>query len=193
MRYLLVAAGLFLGGAAAAAPPLIEAFSLPDAAGKKHTAREWKGKKGVALIFLGTECPVSNFYAPEYGRLARAFAERGVLFYGIHPDPELTADAAAKHAAEYRIPFPVLLDPTQAVTRQAGVPVVPYAVVLSPGGQVLYRGRIDDRYTPEGVRREVPTTRDLENALQAVAEGKAAPVAQTKAFGCPLPEPAKPK
>jgi peroxiredoxin len=193
MKYAVMTAGLLLAGTASAALPAVKDFSLPDAAGKKHTAREWKGKKAVVLIFLGTECPVSNFYAPEYGRLARAFAERGVLFYGIHPDPDVTAEVAAKHAAEYRIPFPVLLDPTQAVTRRAGVPVVPFSVVLSPGGEVLYRGRIDDRYTPEGVRREVPTTRDLENALRALAEGKAVPVAQTKAFGCPLPEPAKPK
>jgi peroxiredoxin len=193
MNHWIAIAGLFLAGTAAAAPPAVKDFSLPDAAGKKHTAEEWKGKKAVVLLFLGTECPVSNFYAPEYARLARAFADKGVLFYGVHPDPDVKAGDAAKHAAEYRIPFPVLLDPTQAATRQAGVAVVPSAVVLSPRGEILYRGRIDDRYTPEGVRREVPTTRDLENALRAVAEAKAVPVAETKAFGCPLPEPAKPK
>jgi hypothetical protein len=70
---------------------------------------------------------------------------------------------------------------------------VPSAVVLSAAGEVLYRGRVDDRYTPEGVRREVPTTRDLENALRALTDGKPVPVPETKPFGCPLPEPAKPK
>ncbi len=190
MRYVLATAGLFLVGAA---PPAVKEFSLPDAAGKRHTAEEWKGKTAVVLLFLGTECPVSNFYAPEYGRLARAFADKGVLFYGVHHDPDVTAAEAGKHAADYRIPFPVLLDPTQEVTRQAGVRVVPSAVVLSPGGAVLYRGRVDDRYTPEGVRREVPTTHELADALRALTEGKAVPVAETKAFGCPLPEPAKSK
>jgi peroxiredoxin len=193
MRYLLAAAGLVLTGAAAAAPPVVKDFALADAGGKKHTAEEWKGKTAVVLLFLGTECPVSNFYAPEYARLAKAYADKGVLFYGVHPDPDVTAAAAGKHAADYRIPFPVLLDPTQVVTRQTGVQVVPSAVVLSPAGAVLYRGRVDDRYTPEGVRREVPTTHDLDNALRALAEGKAVPVAETKAFGCPLPEPAKSK
>jgi peroxiredoxin len=193
MKYVLLTAGLFLVGTVTAAGPAVKDFTLPDAAGRKHTADEWKGKTAVVLFFLGTECPVSNFYAPEYARLAKAFAGKGVLFYGVHPDPDVTAAAAAGHAAEYRIPFPVLLDPTQAVTRQTGVQVVPSAVVLSPGGEVLYRGRVDDHYTPEGVRREVPTTRDLEDALRAVAQGKAVPVARTKAFGCPLPEPAQPK
>jgi hypothetical protein len=71
--------------------------------------------------------------------------------------------------------------------------VVPEAVVLSPQGRILYRGRIDDRYTADGIRREVPTSRDLEAALTAVVAGKQPPVARTKAFGCPLPEPAKPR
>jgi peroxiredoxin len=195
MRYLLAACGALLLGAVLAAekPSAVKDFSLADVAGKKHTREEWKGKKAVVLFFLGTECPVSNFYAPEYARLARAFADKGVICYGVHPDPDVTAQDAARHAADYRLSFPVLLDPTQAVTRQAGVQVVPSAVVLSPAGMVLYRGRIDDRYTADGVRREVPTRRDLELALQAVTAGKAVAVAETKAFGCPLPEPVKPK
>ncbi len=158
---------------------------------RKDLAADWKGQKAVVLIFLGTDCPVSNFYAPEHARLAKVFAEKGVVFYGIHADPDVTAAAAARHAADYRLPFPVLLDPAQAVTRQTGVRVVPSAVVLSPDGQVLYRGRVDDRYNAAGVRREVPTTHELEDALKAVLAGKAPPVAETKAFGCPLPEPAK--
>jgi peroxiredoxin len=171
----------------------VKDFSLSDTKGQKHTAAEWKGNKAVVLIFLGTECPVSNGYAPEYVRLAKRFGERGVRFYGIHADPDVSAEAAAKHAAEYDLTFPILLDPTHAVARQAGVKVVPEVVVLAPTGQVHYRGRIDDRYTPEGTRREEPRTRDLENALAAVVEGKAPPVAQTRAFGCPLPPPASPK
>ena len=194
MKYFLVAWGLMLPlNGLAAEPAKIKEFSLTDAAGKKHGMDEWQGKKAVVLFFLGVECPVSNFYAPEYARVAKTFADKGVAFYGIHPDPDVTAALAAKHAAEYRLPFPILLDPTQAVTRQAGVAVVPCAVVLSPDGVVRYRGRMDDRYSADGVRREKPTRRDLEKALEAVLAGKALAVVETKAFGCPLPQPVKPK
>ena len=65
------------------------------------------------------------------------------------------------------------------------------SVVLAPSGRVLYRGRIDDLYTLDGKRRDAPTTRDLEEAIKAVLAGKPPPVARTKAFGCPLPPPAK--
>jgi peroxiredoxin len=176
---------------AGADKPTIKDFALPDAEGRQHTAAEWKGQKAVVLLFLGTECPVSNGYAPVFTRLEKAFAPRGVRFYGVHADPDVTAETAAKHAAEYGLRFPVLLDPAQRVVRQAGVAIMPTAVVVSPAGQVLYRGRIDDRYSPEGKRREEPTSHDLEAALSAVVAGKAPPVAETKPFGCPLPPPAK--
>jgi peroxiredoxin len=190
MKSFLVLAYL-LAAPATDRPAAVENFALADAAGKKHTSADWKGRKAVVLFFLGTDCPVSNFYCHEYARLAKAFTEKGVLFYGVHPDAYVTAADAAKHAAEYRLPFPVLLDPTHAVTRQTGVRVVPEAVVLSADGRIQYRGRIDDRYNAAGVRREIPTTRDLEEALAAAVAGQKPPVAETKAFGCPLPEPAK--
>jgi peroxiredoxin len=170
---------------------VVKDFTLKDSQKQVRTRAEWKGQKAVALFFLGTECPVSNGYAPEFRRLARMFKDRGVLFYGVHPDPDVTAEAAAKHATEFRLDFPILLDPTHVLVKPTGVRVVPEAVVLSPHGALLYRGRIDDRYSPEGKRREEPQTRDLQLALEAILAGKKPPAERTTAFGCPLPAPAK--
>jgi peroxiredoxin len=177
--------GALKGSPAAAA--LIKDFSLSDTKGKVHTSTEWKNRKAVVLFFIGTECPVSNGYAPEYVRLAKEFADRGIRFYGIHPDPDVTAATAAKHAADYHLTFAVLLDPAQAVTKQAGVKVVPQAVAVSAAGHVFYRGRIDDRYSSDGKRRDEPLSRDLHAVLAAVAAGKTPAFTETKAFGCPLP------
>jgi peroxiredoxin len=190
MSPFLVVACLVLGQGPAT-PTEVRDFALADLKGHTHSAADWKDKKAVVLLFVAIECPVSNYYTSEYVRLAKAFADKGVLFYAIHPDPDVTAADAARHADEYRLPFPVLRDPTHAVTSQTGVKVVPEAVVLSPAGRILYRGRIDDRYNASGVRREVVTSHDLEDALTAVVAGKAPPVAETKAYGCPLPRPAK--
>jgi peroxiredoxin len=173
-------------------PATVKDFALTDLQEHVHSRAEWKDKKAVVLFFLGTECPVSNGYAPEFRRLAKAFAAQGVLCYGVHPDPDVALDAARKHAAEYHLAFPILLDPTQVLARQTGVRVVPEAVLLSSGGQVVYRGRIDDRYAADGKRRDVPRVRDLEMAVTAILAGKAPTVVETKAFGCPLPSPAPP-
>jgi len=185
---------LLLAGAMAAEPsarPRVE-VALKDTAGELRTQAEWKGKKAVVLLFLGTECPVSNGYAPELERLANKYAEQGILVWGLHPDPDVTAEIARKHAGEYRLTFPILLDPEQRVARSAGVEVTPEAVVLNPAGDVVYRGRIDDRYSAGGKRRDEPTTRDLLNALETVLSGKVPEVPYRKAHGCPLPAPRAP-
>jgi peroxiredoxin len=178
-------------GLASKQPRQVQDFALHDVKGQRHTRAEWKDRKAVVLFFLGTECPVSNGYAPEFSRLEAHYSPRGVVFWGVHPDPDVTAATAAKHAAEYGLKFTLLLDPKQVLAKQTGVRVTPEAVVLSATGEVLYRGRIDDRYTPNGKRREEPTIRDVQNALDAILAGKRPAVAETKAFGCPLPAPAK--
>jgi peroxiredoxin len=190
----LLAAGLLLAvstGLSLCAPveERVKDFNLKDSAGRLHTPAQWKGRTAIVLFFLGSECPVSNGYAPEMTRLARAYGTRKVLFLGVHPDADVTVADAARHAREYRLGFPVLLDPAQRLARQAGVRVVPEAVVLSPAGEVLYRGRIDDKYTLAGKQRYVVRTKDLEAALQAVLARKKVPVPRTSAFGCPLPLP----
>lgn len=165
----------------------IKEFALQDTAGKVHNLDEWQNKKAVLLIFIGLDCPVSNGYAPEIQRLAESYSARGIACYAVHPDPDVTTELAGEHAKEYGLKFTVLLDSAQALARQAGVRYMPEAVVLSKDGHIVYRGRIDDRYTQEGRRREQPQAHELEDALQAVLAGKAPPVAETKPFGCKLP------
>jgi peroxiredoxin len=181
--------GLAVGPARSAEPPPVGNFTLKDCSGRSHTRADWKGSQAVVLFYLGTECPVSNSYTPEMTRLARAYGTRGVLFWGVHPDPDLTPAEAAQHAREYHLKFPVLLDPKQFLAIQTGVRVVPEVVVLSPTGKVLYRGRIDDKYSLDGKRKLEAHTRDLESALQAVLARKKIAVPRTRAYGCPLLRP----
>jgi peroxiredoxin len=181
-----------------AAPPeasgarRITEFSLSDVGGAKHTAAEWRANKAVVLFFIGTECPVSNGYAPAMQQIAAKYASRGVACFGIHADPSVTPDQATAHAKDYGLAFPILLDPEQSVARMARASVTPEAVVALADGKVLYRGRIDDRYALDGKRRDEATTRDLVDALEAVLAGQAPAVSETKAFGCPLPKPKRP-
>lgn len=125
-------------------------------------------------------------------RLAKRYAERGVRFYGVHCDPDVSPEAAAKHAKEYGLTFTLLMDHDQLLAGQVGARTMPEAVVIvprpnAPLGQVVYRGRIDNRHTLDGKRRPEPTERDLDAAMDAVLAGRDPSVAETKAYGCPLP------
>jgi len=165
----------------------VDQFQLLDSAGAAVTQAAWQDATAVVLIFLGTECPVSNGYAPEIARLRTDYSRRGVRFFGVHSDPDVTAETARKHADEYGLTMPILLDPTQALARPTRVTIMPESVVLLPDGQVVYRGRIDDRYPESGQRRLEATRRDLSDAITAVLAGKKPSPSTTKAFGCPLP------
>jgi hypothetical protein len=56
--------------------------------------------------------------------------------------------------------------------------------VFSTSGQLLYHGRIDNRYVDFGKSMPQPTRRDLEVALRFVVAGKPVQVASTPAIGC---------
>ena len=55
-------------------------------------------KGTTVLVFVGTECPVSNRYAPEIAALEQRYASRGAAFWLVYPGPH--ADAAAVRAHE---------------------------------------------------------------------------------------------
>jgi len=162
-------------------------FTLTDSEGRSHSPAEWKDSKAVALLFIGADCPISNAYAPEINRTFSTFAGKHVAFYLVHSDPEITAEQARKYSADYGYHFTVLLDTTQVLAKRLEVTITPTAVVLSPEGELLYKGRIDNRYIGLGQQRDTVTERDLRDALVATLAGK--PVAErfTKPVGCFLP------
>jgi thiol-disulfide isomerase/thioredoxin len=147
----------------------------------------------VVLLFVGHDCPISNGYAPEVGRVCKEYTPKRVAFCVVYADADLTRDAARKHAEEYGYTCPAVLDPEMKLARMVGATVKPEAAVLSPAGELVYRGRIDDLYPAVGKKRPRPTTRDLRDALDAVLAGKPVPVARTKAVGCDIDFPAKDK
>lgn len=113
---------------------------------------------------------------------------RGYVVYGeAGPGPA----AARKHARDYAFGCPALLDPAHALARAAGATVSPEAAVFSAKGELLYRGRIDDRAASLGVHRAEPRQRDLRAALDAILAGKAVRERFTKAIGCYLPRSAE--
>jgi peroxiredoxin len=164
----------------------VKDLTLLDPEEERHHTGDWKKHKAVVLFFLGTDCPVSNFYVPTMNELAKTYQARGVACFGVYADPDLSAENAKKHAQEYRIHLKILLDAQQKLARQAGVKMLSQVVVISPQGPILYRGRIDDRYSAEGRRRDDPRSKDLENALQAVLAGKMVQVPETPCYGCPI-------
>ena len=145
-----------------------------------------KAKAGV-LIFASNDCPVSNRYAPELGRIHKRFAALGVQFWLVHADPDETPQEIAKHLKEYGYPFGAIRDTKHELVKLAQARVTPEAAVFLPGGKLVYHGRIDDRYADLGKERAKPTKHDLIEILEAIQEGKTPALQVTKAIGCSIP------
>lgn len=177
---LLLAGALFAG---TSHPPQ---FSLADTGGHTHTPAEWAGKRAVVLLFVSTDCPLSNRYVPELNRIAGAYTPRGVAFYAIQGDATVAVDEVRKHVQEFGYQFPYLLDPAESLATFTGATATPQAAVLSPRGELLYLGRIDNRLQDFGQERVQVTQFDLREALDAVLAGKPVPHPRTKALGCAI-------
>jgi hypothetical protein len=149
--------------------------------------------KSVAIVFLGADCPISNAFAPEIARIAKKFSGPKITFCVVYADADLTKEAAAKHAKEFGFTCPALLDPAMKLVRKVGATIKPEAAILSPKGEVLYRGRIDDRFVDFSKQREAPTMREFRDALEAVRAGKAVPTPRTTAIGCDIVLPSEKK
>jgi hypothetical protein len=175
-----VMAGLVLCGPAARAGQvrLLDLENRP--VDPLHPAPE---TKATVLLFVTTDCPISNRYAPEVVRLFKSFASKGVSFWLIYPNPAETPQAIRDHLVSFGYPIQALRDPAHALAQLVHATVTPEAVVVA-GGRIVYRGRIDDRYVELGVQRPAPTRRDLEDALTAVLAGKPVPLPTTQAVGC---------
>ena len=141
-------------------------------------------KKAIVLVFIVRDCPISNAYAPELQRLYARYAPRKIGFALIYPEPDITLADARKHAKQFGYACPVFLDPSHRWARRAGATMTPEAVVFSPQGRLLYRGRIDDLYVGWGKRRPQATRHDLRDALDAILSGKPVPAPRTTAIGC---------
>lgn len=198
----------------AAASPAVEDLTFVDLNGVSHrligdAGRDRQAKSPPAepagpavLIFLLPDCPIANSYAPELTRLAETFAAQGVRLLRVYVDPAMSDAAARRHGEQYRLGSPALVDRGHRWVQYCGATTAPEAVVLSPRGEVLYRGRIDDRYVGLGKRRAVTTSHDLREAVDGILASRAkaagdapwrpAPQPWPAATGCPIPELAEP-
>jgi thiol-disulfide isomerase/thioredoxin len=141
-------------------------------------------RKATVIIFTLPDCPIANAFAPEINRLVADYSAKGAGFYLAHVDRDLTAADARKHAKDFGIQCPVLLDSQHALVKALGATRTPQAFLLDAAGKTVYHGRINNLFADYGTRRQVVTQHDLRNALDAVLAGKPVPKPVTEAIGC---------
>jgi len=138
----------------------------------------------TVYVFTTTDCPISNRYAPEIQRLAAKYHDKA-KFVLVYPVPSDTPELIREHKKKFAYSIESIRDTDQKLVKMTRVTVTPEVAVMV-GDDMVYRGRIDDRYVELGKERLQPTQRDLESTLDALIAGKRVAQRETRAVGCIL-------
>jgi hypothetical protein len=142
--------------------------------------------RAAVLIFIRTDCPVSNTYAPEINRLVKEYRPKKIGFYVIYTIKDLSESDALRHVKLYGYSCPALIDLRHELVDAVGATVTPEAAVVGGDGKLLYRGRIDDLFVGLGRQRYEATTHELRDALDALLAGRQPDLKFTRAVGCAI-------
>ena len=147
------------------------------------------GKANV-LLFVQTDCPISNSYAPEIQRICKAYESRGVSCSLAYEDVRVDAAAVRTHMKDFAYSgVAATIDDSRGLADRARATITPAAVVVDARGAVRYRGRIDNFYASLGKPRQNVTEHDLTDALDAILAGKPVRKPDTEALGCFITRP----
>lgn len=141
--------------------------------------------QAVAVVFLGTECPVARQYLPRLAELHNQYRTQGVQFLGVYSNVGDYVFEMAQHAHDEDIPFPALLDTDHRLADLLGTQTTPEVVLLNRKLEKVYQGAIDNQFQRHG-RKAAATEHYLVAAIEAVLKGQPIEQPHVPASGCPL-------
>lgn len=165
-------------------------FTLPDTDGEEHSLDEYEGKY-VVLEWLNFGCP---FVGKHYGsgnmqQLQETYTDKGVVWLSIvssaegkqgYYPPEEMKTQKEKHNGNMSA---ILLDPSGEVGKAYGAKVTPHMYVISPEGELLYKGGIDDKPTTDEADIE-GAENYVRNALDQAMNGEEVDPKTAQPYGC---------
>ncbi len=161
-------------------------FELPDPTGKVYKLGDFKGYKGILIIFMCNHCPFVKYVIKEIVKIANEYTKKGIAMIGINPNdskqyPEDSPEKMIVFAKQEGISFPYLIDETQEVAKSYRAACTPDFFLYDPNFQLYYRGQLDSSRPGNNI----PITgKDLRNALDSLLAGNPPPEQQKPSMGC---------
>ena len=165
------------------AKPIGQSVGAIDLAGNPADPFKSSPGKVVVLVFVRTDCPISNRYAPTIQRLNAKHLDRAA-FWLVYPSKADSPDTIRKHQQDFSYKLPALRDLQHTLVKQGRVQITPEVAVFDLSRRLVYHGRIDNLYEDLGRSRSAATTHELDDAIQAAIVGKILPVDATPGIGC---------
>jgi peroxiredoxin len=165
-------------------------FKLKNIDGKMVSLADYKDAKGYIVIFTCNTCPYAVQYEDRIIALDKKYADKGFPVVAIMPNnpavqPGDSEEAMKARAASKGFTFPYLFDDGQKIYPQYGATKTPHVYLLEKtkkGNVVRYIGAIDDNYKDA----EAVNTKYVEEAVDALMNGKEIKETKTRAIGCTI-------
>ncbi len=109
-------------------------FSLKDINGNTVNLKDFQGKP-VLLNFWATWCEPCKEELPSMQRLYETLSSQGIEVVAISIDRK-NLDRVKKYVDEYKLTFPILLDPDQKVRKHYYIMGLPTTYLIGPGGKL---------------------------------------------------------
>jgi len=165
-------------------------FKLENIDGNMVSMADYNEAKGFIVIFTCNTCPYAVLYEDRIVALDEKYASKGYPVIAIMPNdtdimPGDSMEAMKSRATTKGFSFPYLMDKGQKIYPQYGATKTPHVYVLQKtkkGNEVKYIGAIDDNYKDPAL----VNTKYVENAVDALLDGKEIIETKTRAIGCSI-------
>ncbi|MBK5277581.1 MAG: thioredoxin family protein [Bacteroidia bacterium] len=162
-------------------------FKLKNVDGKMVSLANYKEAKGFIIIFDCNTCPYSKAYNDRIIALSKKYSKDFPLIaINSNSGEDSSGDSfedMIKYAKKKGYDFPYLVDATQEIAKTYGATNTPHIFVLNKEQgnlKVAYIGTIDDN--PRNAKSVAK--RYVEDAVDALIDGKPVATTKTKAIGC---------
>jgi hypothetical protein len=163
--------------------PLLARQTVIDIHGSADEVLAQGRGKILVLVFVRTDCPISNRYAPLLQEMSKKYRQQA-SFRLVFPDRTESPDKIRYYLQEYGYELSAIRDPDHALVKKTMAKATPEAAVFDGKGMLVYHGRIDNLYEHIGQSRRAATTHELVDAIEAASKGINPPVSTTEAVGC---------
>jgi peroxiredoxin len=155
-------------------------FAAMDLLTHQTKAISWsQASHGTVVVFLSSRCPCSSSHEESLKKLHQEFASQGFNFIGIHSNQDESTSEAETHFKQVSLPFPVLQDDGAKLANALGALKTPHVYVLSPSGELLFQGGVDDSHIAQIAKKPY-----LKNALLQIQQGQRPDPSEVRVLGC---------
>lgn len=165
-------------------------FTLTSAEGNSHSLADFKGKY-VVLEWVNFDCP---FVKKHYGSknmqtLQKEMTSKDVVWLSICSSAEgkqghfKGKELLDRIASEGSNATAYLIDQDGSVGKMYGAKTTPHCYVVSPEGNLIYAGAIDDKASADA--EDIKTSKNLvKSCIDEAMSGSEITISTSKPYGC---------